>query len=326
MKHIFTLSAALLLVTISSAQININAGLKAYYPFNGNAKDSTGNGNDGTEMGVSLATDKNSNANSCYFFDGADHYINVPADSTIQPKNAVSVSAWVNTTDKDYWNFAVCKRLNLAKEPGNSYFLGTTGPIQGGSKWQWSISSSTTQHFLVTNTLVEDSTWLHLVGTFDGDTLQLYLNGQSIGSKVISNTTISYSNLSLRLGLGIPTSSGNKTAWKGYMDEIRIYERELSTDEIKYLYNPALLSTKEVSVPNIDINVYPNPTNNLLFLSSPVALDVLAKSTISITDVLGKQLLNTPYSASGIDISNLPNGVYFISISGFSNSYRFVKE
>lgn len=326
MKYFFTLFATLLLASILSAQVNINAGLKAYYPFNGNAKDSTGNGNDGTEMGVSLAADRNSNANSCYFFDGADHYINVPADSTIQPKNAISVSAWLNTTDKDYWNFAVCKRLNLAQEPGNSYFLGTTGAVQGGSTWQWSISSSTTQHFLVSNTLVEDSTWLHLVGTFDGDTLQLFLNGQSIGSKVISNTTLSYSALSLRLGLGIPTSSGNKTAWKGYMDEIRIYERALSNDEIKFLYNPALLSTQEVSAQNIDITIYPNPANNLLFLSSSFALDVLAKSTVSVTDVLGKQLLAVPYSTSGIDISNLPNGVYFINVSGFNNSYRFIKE
>lgn len=308
------------------AQVNLQQGLGAYYPFDGNANDSSGNGNHGTEVGVNLANDRNSNANSAYFFDGQDHYINVPASSSVQPQNAISVAAWVNTSDKDWWNFAVCKRLNLAVEPGNSYFLGATGAVPGGSTWQWSISDATTQHFLVSNTLVEDSVWLHLVGTFDGDTLKLHLNGQNIGSKVISHATISYSTLSLRLGLGIPTSSGSKTSWNGYMDEIRIYDRELTSDEIKYLYNPSLLSTGKLVAEKIEVKAFPNPANNRVFLSSETARDVLGKSEITISDVTGKQVIKTVNSTEGIDISGLKPGVYFIQVASFNSALKFIKE
>lgn len=308
------------------SQVNILNGLAAYYPFNGNANDSSGNGNNGTIIGATLAKDKDSTANTCYFFDGQDQYINVPAATSIQPTGAISVSAWVNTTDKDYWNFAVCKRLNQAMEPGNSYFLGTTGNIPGGSKWQWSISDATTQHFLVTTTLVEENKWLHIVGTFNGHELEFFLNGKSIGTKTISHTAISYSNLTLKLGVGIPTSSGNKTAWKGYMDEIRIYNRVLTHAEIRYLHNPATLSAENIDAPKIEVVAYPSPANDRVFISSPVALDVLYSSPIIVSDVLGKQVMSTTYSQEGIDVSSLATGVYTISIANLNTTVRFVKE
>lgn len=308
------------------SQININQGLVAYYPLNGNVKDSSGNGNDGTIIGVTPASNRFNQPNTCYFFSGNDHYVDIPAAPSIQPTDAITVSAWVNTTDKDYWNFAVCKRLNKLFEPGNSYFLGATGNVPGGSTWQWSISSSTTQHFLVSNTLVEDSTWLHLTGTFDGDTLKLFLNGQSIGNKIIANTKISYSNLTLKLGLGIPTSSGDKTAWKGYMDEVRIYNRELSEDEIKYLYDPNLLSVNPVSLPTLGIKLYPNPTTNILYLNAETSFDKLHQATVEIKDVAGKCIYSAPYSQEGINTSSLSAGVYFISIKGYSDILKFIKN
>ena len=325
-KVTFTL-ILLSLAIISFSQVDIKKGLVAHYPFNGNLNDSSGFKNNGTNMGVTPASNKLNQPNTAYFFSGDDDYVNVPATASIQPQNAVTVAAWVNTTDKDYWNFVVCKRLNLAKEPGNSYFLGTTGDVPGGATWQWSISSSTTQHFLVSNTLVEDSTWLHVVGTFNGDTLNLFLNGQNIGSKIIANTQISYSNLSLRLGLGIPTSSGNKTAFKGYIDEIRIYDRALSNDEIKYLYDPSLLSVNHANgLPASNLKLYPNPSTNKIFINTDVSLDKLFSSTVTITNVLGKEVYNGAYTTNGLDVSSLASGVYFITLNNFSGSLKFIKE
>lgn len=312
---------------ISFSQIDIKKGLVAHYPFNGNLNDSSGNKNNGTNKGVTTASNKLNQPNTAYFFSGDDDYVDVPATASVQPQDAVTVSAWLNTTDKDYWNFVVCKRLNLAKEPGNSYFLGTTGNVPGGATWQWSISSSTTQHFLVTNTLVEDSTWLHVVGTFNGDTLKLFLNGQNIGSKIIANTKISYSNLSLRLGLGIPTSSGSKTAFKGSIDEIRIYDRALSDDEIKYLYDPNLLSVNQAnSLPTNSLSLYPNPSTNKLFINTDVSLDKLFNSSVTITNILGKEVYKGTYTSEGLDVSALSSGVYFVSLDSFNGSLKFIKE
>lgn len=297
----------------------------AYYQFNGNTNDSTSNANHGVNNGVILANDRNNNANSAYFFDGDNSYIDVPASTTIQPANAVSVSAWVNTTDKEYWNFAVCKRLNHSSSPGDSYLLASTG--FNGAQWQWNISSATTQFTLVSNTFVEENKWLHLIGTYANDTMRLYMNGQEIGMKVVPpGTTIAYSNLSLRLGLGIAITSGAKAAWKGYMDEIRIYNRQLTWDEIRYLYNPATLSANELTVTHPEIGVYPNPSADKIFLDLNTSKDLLDKSEITIIDIAGKEVVKSRYTNGGLDVSSLNAGIYFIKIPAFNSTLKFIKE
>ena len=60
-----------------NANAGLNDGLVAYYPFNGNANDESGNGNDGTVNGATLADDRFGNPGSAYYFDGNDYiYIN----------------------------------------------------------------------------------------------------------------------------------------------------------------------------------------------------------------------------------------------------------
>ncbi|MGK5093982.1 hypothetical protein WDW89_18465 [Deltaproteobacteria bacterium TL4] len=63
--------------SLQSSSIPTN-GLVAYYPFNGNANDESGNWNNGTVNGATLTTDRHGNANKAYSFDGADDYINIP--------------------------------------------------------------------------------------------------------------------------------------------------------------------------------------------------------------------------------------------------------
>ena len=72
-----------LLVIVFGTLLNINAqipttGLVAYYPFNGNANDESGNGNDGIVQGATLTADKFSNQESAYQFDGENDYIELP--------------------------------------------------------------------------------------------------------------------------------------------------------------------------------------------------------------------------------------------------------
>ena len=52
---------------------SLNNGLVAYYPFNGNANDESGNGNDGTVNGATLTTDRFGNTDQAYSFDGNDY-------------------------------------------------------------------------------------------------------------------------------------------------------------------------------------------------------------------------------------------------------------
>src|SRR5208282_3677527 len=73
----------IIIITLSQAvpvraQSFLTNGLVVYYPFNGNAKDASGNGNDGTVDGAVLTADRFGHANSAYSFNGTNSDILVP--------------------------------------------------------------------------------------------------------------------------------------------------------------------------------------------------------------------------------------------------------
>jgi hypothetical protein len=99
MKESTILSILMLfaLFTVAKAQ-PINDGLVAYYPFNGNANDESGNNNHGIIQGASLTSDRFDNSNSTYYFNGNDNLINCGHGNSLQMTNAITISAWFNST------------------------------------------------------------------------------------------------------------------------------------------------------------------------------------------------------------------------------------
>ncbi|MBU4445745.1 hypothetical protein KJ656_11790, partial [bacterium] len=63
------------------------AGIVAYYPFNGNANDESGNDNHGTVNSATLTTDRFGNENSAYYFDGEDDYIRIQHSPELSSAN-----------------------------------------------------------------------------------------------------------------------------------------------------------------------------------------------------------------------------------------------
>ena len=72
---------------------DINDGLVAHYPFNGNALDESGNGNDGIVHGATLIADRYGNTDSAYHFDGVNDYIYIQYDTSLVPAN-YTVVVW----------------------------------------------------------------------------------------------------------------------------------------------------------------------------------------------------------------------------------------
>ena len=70
-------------VIFANGQSSLQSGLVAWYPFDGNASDMSGNGNHGTVNGATLGTDRHGQANRAYSFDGVDDYIEVFDDDVI---------------------------------------------------------------------------------------------------------------------------------------------------------------------------------------------------------------------------------------------------
>src|SRR5215471_8130342 len=78
------------------AQVNLNQGLLAYYPFTGNANDASGNNNNPVFNNATLTSDRFGNANNAYSFNGIDNCIRIPNSPSLNPSNQISICVWVN--------------------------------------------------------------------------------------------------------------------------------------------------------------------------------------------------------------------------------------
>ncbi|TGO02752.1 hypothetical protein PN36_19595 [Candidatus Thiomargarita nelsonii] len=78
----------------SGAMADLSDGLVAYYPFNGNAQDESGNGHHGTVYGAILVNDRFENIDSAYHFDGINDFIQI-SDSPSLRVTTFTISAWI---------------------------------------------------------------------------------------------------------------------------------------------------------------------------------------------------------------------------------------
>ncbi|MFZ1530368.1 MAG: hypothetical protein WAT19_16550, partial [Ferruginibacter sp.] len=96
MKLIFSVLTLLMLSLYVNSQ-DLSLGLRAYYPFNGNANDASGNNNHPSINTATLTADRFGSPNSAYNFNGSSSYIRIPASSTVNIAGPqISLCAWVN--------------------------------------------------------------------------------------------------------------------------------------------------------------------------------------------------------------------------------------
>lgn len=204
-------------------------GLVAYYPFNGNANDMSGNGNHGTGLnGVSLAPDRNNTPNSAYYFDGSDDYITVPASATLntilQSGNA-TFCGWVKTVNN--WNGNMGAHIFCKPNGYNLHYR----LLVGGSGASFQIE---TQFINPSFNLYGNTNWNFFVGVKNGNVGLFYLNGQLIYSGAFVTDQWA-TDLSAPLEIG-RDAHGPIEYTNGYIDDIAIYNRALSPSEVQQLY------------------------------------------------------------------------------------------
>ena len=221
--------------SITQAQLSNSfptSGLVAYYPFNGNANDQSGNGNNGTVNGATLTTDRFGNANSAYSFNGINNYISVPNSPSLQNLNSISMSAWVYInawykTNADY--FPILHKSNQQSAYGEySVLLSSTSVISTLIN-QENVASDTNWNF---------KSWYNVLVTISSsDTTSVYINGNAIYSGISTSHSLNTVD-SLPLLIGVDYPSFIEYA-NGKIDDIGLWARALTQTEIAQLYNPS---------------------------------------------------------------------------------------
>jgi hypothetical protein len=214
-------------------------GLVAYYPFNGNANDASGNANNGTLIGTQPGTDRFGNANSTYSFNGTSDYIEVPSSPSLAFGAQITASGWI-CPDRLY---------PPQGQPGfQSMEILCKGPdVEGAVDWAFAVIGDMLRpHLLLASWTYWDSAggvqpnaWQHAIFTYDGSTMRTYLNGVESGQRPASGA-FRISDGSMRIGAYAPINGlpvgGSKAFFSGKIDDIRIYNRALSATEVADLY------------------------------------------------------------------------------------------
>jgi len=158
-------------------------------------------------------------------FDGIDDALQIPDSSTLEPRN-VSVSVWAKNTLTPATT--TYDQLILSKDTTSYTSTGYALTWGWGDDFYWRAGNGATQN-LVTMTLSRGA-WHHLVGTFRNGEQKLYVDGVLINTNTLT-FEIPYN--------AFPLSIGKVGTYRlqGVIDEVRIYNRILSQDEVTALYN-----------------------------------------------------------------------------------------
>jgi hypothetical protein len=300
MKKLFLLASIALSIN-AFAQVPTN-GLIAWYPFNGNAIDESGNGNNGTVNGATLTMDRFGNTNSAYNFDGITNYIDLGQQNQLLATQPFTISAWANIpTSSTNTSNSFLYRGDWAEM--NQFGFNFAG-IPAKTTYIMRVAGS--QQTCSGNTTINDGIWHLVTWTHDGSGLiKIYVDNQLETSATITNQT----NLSFNLILGRLGDTSSHT-YTGLADDIGIWNRALTQQEITDLYNGSgpqvvISPTCNSSLNNIifeaadgwplvpDINIPANAVQG--------PLEIINDGTPGLVILGTPPLINVPMSALGCD-------------------------
>ncbi len=218
-KLMLAVAAIGLLHFTSPAQSFLTNGLVAYYPFNGNATDASGNGNNATAVQAAPSADRFGNPNQAYSFNGTNSYIGFSNAPMSQIDNW-SLVAWVNPTTFSQTGIAMSLGYDNGVY-GDGFALGINGSqllaMFGGLGY---INNGFT--------LPATNQWYQIVMLRDAGVTRLYVNGVFAGG---GDTTAPQTPTAFRIGSNIGVRFFN-----GAIDDVRLYNRALSSNEVAQLY------------------------------------------------------------------------------------------
>ena len=234
-------------IFVNVSEVQLGAPI-AYYPFNGNADDESGNGYDGTVFGATLTADRKGNSNSAYSFDGRDDYIAIQglhygmdADAYSDQIDEITVCAWVRSSSKNL-------QIILSFDRSEYWRLSWIDDIKNNVLGWDTAEGSNNYHNLYSKKNYSDGQWHFVCGTFDKnaiiDNKKLYLDGQLIASEDAHDGNPLGSGLTrygfIGVGSEAETADGSRNPlyfFNGQMDDVIIFDVALDQNHITNLYN-----------------------------------------------------------------------------------------
>jgi hypothetical protein len=302
-------------------------GLVGWWPFTGNANDESGNGNNGTVNGAVLTSDRFSNVNKAYNFDGIDDYILLDSLNNIQYK-PITYSIWVNADSLETIIYPLGGgRVIIGRDQSGYYNQGAVMiyhyPAVGiDNEFSYYIGQSNSN----SNYTPPLNIWTHVVFTINAmDSVKFYINSNLVSQQYYP--TAGNANINFLIGAG-----NGRFFWNGKLDDIGVWNRDLNQQEITDLYNGnicyqtitvtdtllinmGITSFNPVTY-NSTIKIFPNPTNDHITIDYGNFAS-LNGYQLKIINSLSQNVFQTNITQQS-DYLNLTtwggNGLYFVQI------------
>lgn len=334
-RNIYSLLIILLSSFSTLAQVNLNSGLVAYYPFNDNANDMTVNAFNGTlTNSPTLVNDKLGRTTAAYKFNGTTNLIKLGdiLDSVFakSPDATFSITGWAKTdsiSNVQGDNVIISKSGGGANGPYQWYILHENdGKVKG--LVSYTATAASDLYEVGSPTQIPANTWFNFTLTYDGtlnsDTsrLKFYVNGvYGVPSRKIGTQGRTTINSTQQVVIGGTYNSSNGSplnVYAGTIDEIRIYNRALNYAEVMELQNFTTVyrtATSEEQINEETVELFPNPSNNGVFnLKTNMSIQ-----SVVITNLLGQQLKQIDLNSCELDLTDLPKGSYILQIIQMNN-------
>ncbi len=268
-------------------------GLVGWWPFNGNANDESGNGNHGTVNGATLTADRNGESNKAYSFNGINNFIEIKDFDNLDNKTEATFSIWVKSTNS-YSPF--CKSSNTML--GDFRIQGNTNSL--------SLIYNGQEYIFNGINGFKNQDWNHFIIKIQNMIPILYLNNISItkysfGVKFgIDRTT------SLKIG---SDPWGNMEYHSGQIDDIAIYNRALTQEEITNLYKGCAKETATL-----------NPTNGVVLKNaSPITLSASPAGGV----FAGEAIANGQFAPAKANLGTNTVNYRFTNSTGCQDTTQF---
>ena len=238
------LSIAAALAVPLHAQSWLTNGLVAYYPFNGNAKDASGNGNNGTVNGTDwqFSFDRFGQPQSSLFLnttsapawnlDGA--YVAAPRSAALDFNQDFTLSVWVNLSSGNGTTNAAEDLISNGTDStsANLRILSQDSGF-GGDDYLQFVCGPGQKTFALWSPVRQ--TWWQFTAVRSGSTLSLFRNGLLLTNGIIT-TVVNYPAIWFGKFQDTPNGNGSTYPLVGGIDDVRMYDRALSAAEVRALY------------------------------------------------------------------------------------------
>lgn len=217
-------------------------GLVGWWPFNGNANDQSGNGNNGTVIGATLTTDRFGNGNSAYDFDGINNYVVANGFNLINGNDPRTFSFWVKYDSSSNGGWVISYGPSISNTPCNDEFHIEVKTVADCNFPGVGVSVPCAQKRF--QCFLNDDLWKHIVIVYNGTGLantSLYVNGLLHSSNFCNDNTGIANVLSTNpnfgsISFGKRNDNLSNTYFNGQIDDIGIWNRALTPQEITSLY------------------------------------------------------------------------------------------